>query len=36
MPEEDRQVLRFINPVVDLDDDDDVIFEPERSFSWVF
>ena len=36
MPEEDRQVLGFINPVVDLDDDDGVIFEPERSFSWVF
>ena len=34
--EEDRQVLGFINTVVDLDDDDDDIFEPERSFFGVF
>ena len=28
---EDRQVLKFINPVADSDDEGD-IFEPERSF----
>ena len=33
--EEDRQVLRFINPAVDSDDEDDHIFEPERSFHGV-
>ena len=35
-PEEDRQVLGFVNPVVDSNDEDDDIFEPERSFSSVF
>ena len=34
-PEEDHQVLGFINSVVDPDDEDDDIFEPERSFSGV-
>ena len=29
-------VLGFINPVVDSDDEDDNIFEPERSFAVVF
>ena len=33
---EDCQLLEFINPVVDSDDEDDDIFEPERSFSGVF
>ena len=32
MPKEDRHVLRFVNPVVDSDDEDDNILEPERSF----
>ena len=34
--EEDREVLGFINPVVDSDDEDDDIFEPEISFSGNF
>ena len=29
-------VLGFINPVVDSDDEDGNIFEPERSFAGVF
>ena len=29
-------VLGFINPVVDSDDEDHDIFEPERSFAGVF
>ena len=33
---EDCQLLEFINPVVDSDDEDDDIFEPERSFPGVF
>ena len=39
--EEDRQVLEFGNPVVDLNDEDNDIFEPERRFlvfltlSWI-
>ena len=33
---EDRQVLEFINQVVDSDDEDDGIFEPEIRFSIVF
>ena len=33
-PEEDCQVLGFVNPVVvNSDDENDNIFEPERSFS---
>ena len=36
MPEEDRQVLRFVDPVLDSNDEDGNIFEPERSFSCVF
>ena len=34
--EEDHQVSEFVNPVVDSDDEDDYIFEPERRFSGVF
>ena len=34
--EQDHQVLGFINPVVDSDDEDDNMFEPERGFSGVF
>ena len=30
--EEDREVLGFINPVLDSDDKDDNIFEPESFF----
>ena len=30
--EEDRQVLEFGNPVLDLNDEDNDIFEPERRF----
>ena len=33
--EQHRQVMGFINPVVGSDDEDDDIFEPERSFSGV-
>ena len=29
-------MLEFVNPVVDSDDEDDDIFEPERSFCGVF
>lgn len=29
---EDRQVLEFINPLVDSDDKNDNVFEPEISF----
>ena len=36
MAKADRQVLEFINPGVDSDDEDDNIFEPERSCSGVF
>ena len=35
-PEEHREVLGFINPVVDSDDQHGDIFEPERRFSLVF
>ena len=35
-PDEDHQVLGFVNPVVDPDDEDDNIFEPERRFSSAF
>ena len=35
-PEEDCQVLGFVNPVVESDDEDDDIFEPERNYSDVF
>ena len=28
--------MGFVNPVVDSDDEDDNIFEPERSFSGIF
>ena len=35
-PGKDRQVLGFVNPVVDSDDEDDDIFEPERRFSGAF
>ena len=28
--------MGFVNPVVDSDDEDDDIFEPERSFSGIF
>ena len=34
--EEDRQVLGFVNPIVDSDDEDEGIFQPEKSFSGVF
>ena len=34
--EEDCQMLWFINPVVDWDDEEDKILELERSFSGVF
>ena len=34
--EEDCQILWFINPVVDWDDEEDKILELERSFSGVF
>ena len=33
MPEEDHQVLGFVNPVLDSGDEDDNILEPQRSFS---
>ena len=38
LPLEDRQVLifGFVNQFVDSDDEDDEIFESERSFSGVF
>ena len=35
-PEEDRQVLHFINPSVDSDGEDDDTFELERKFFWCF
>ena len=34
-PEEDPQALEFVNPFVDSEDEDDDIFEPERSSSGV-
>ena len=34
--EEDRQVLGFVNPIVDSDDEDEGIFQPEKSFCRVF
>ena len=34
-PDKDRHVLWFINPTVDSDDEDDDVFEPEKSFSGV-
>ena len=35
-PDEDRHVLWFLDAVVDSDDKDNNIFEPERGFSGVF
>ena len=34
--EEERQFLGCVNPVVDSNDEDDDIFEPEKSFSGAF
>ena len=36
MPKEDHQVLGFVNPDVDPDDEDDIIIKQERSFSGAF